>query len=196
MSFLSLIFSSLICAQAQFSSNLFYLRLSELLIFILFYFWPHHMACRILVPQPGIEPLPPAVEVWSLNHWTTREVLSELFDFVNFCLSLLQEHYFLFIISFFLGNIYLFVCLFVCLFGCSVSQLRHAGSFSCSMRTSQLWHANSQLLHACEIQFRNQGSNLGPPHWECGVLPTGPPGKSPVHSFLKIFCIILSLLSF
>ena len=31
--------------------------------------------CGILVPQPGIEPVPPAVEAWSLNHWTTREVL-------------------------------------------------------------------------------------------------------------------------
>ena len=32
------------------------------------------MACGILVPQPGIKPVPPAVEAWSLNHWTTREV--------------------------------------------------------------------------------------------------------------------------
>ena len=31
-------------------------------------------ACRILVPQPGIESMPPAVGAWSLNHWTTREV--------------------------------------------------------------------------------------------------------------------------
>ena len=31
------------------------------------------MACGILVPQPGIESGPPAVEVWSLNHWTARE---------------------------------------------------------------------------------------------------------------------------
>ena len=30
------------------------------------------MACRILVPQPETEP--PALEVQSLNHWTTREV--------------------------------------------------------------------------------------------------------------------------
>ena len=30
--------------------------------------------CRILVPWPGIEPMPPAVEVWSSNHWTAREV--------------------------------------------------------------------------------------------------------------------------
>ena len=32
------------------------------------------MTCRILVPQPGIEPTPPAVEAQSLHHWTTREV--------------------------------------------------------------------------------------------------------------------------
>ena len=36
--------------------------------------WPHHAACRILVPWPGIEPVPPAVEAWSLNHWASREV--------------------------------------------------------------------------------------------------------------------------
>ena len=24
-------------------------------------------------PQPGIEPVPPAVEAWSPNHWTARE---------------------------------------------------------------------------------------------------------------------------
>ena len=27
------------------------------------------MACGILVSQPGIEPTPPALEVWSLNLW-------------------------------------------------------------------------------------------------------------------------------
>ena len=31
-----------------------------------------------LVPQPGKEPVAPAVESWSLIHWTAREVL----DFV------------------------------------------------------------------------------------------------------------------
>ena len=25
-------------------------------------------------PRPGIEPVPPELEAWSLNHWTTREV--------------------------------------------------------------------------------------------------------------------------
>ena len=27
----------------------------------------------ILVPQPGMEPAPPALETQSPNHWTTRE---------------------------------------------------------------------------------------------------------------------------
>ena len=29
-------------------------------------------ACEILVPQQGIESVPPAVEAQSLNHWTTK----------------------------------------------------------------------------------------------------------------------------
>ena len=60
--------------------------------------------------------------------------------------------------------------------GCAGSQLWHlassfrrAGSFRCSM--------NSQLRHACGTQFPNQGLNLGPLHWEHGLLPTGPPEK-------------------
>ena len=32
------------------------------------------MACGILVLRPGMEHLPPAVEVQSLNHWTTRKI--------------------------------------------------------------------------------------------------------------------------
>ena len=39
------------------------------------FFWLHRVPCRILVPQPGIEPAFSAVEAQSLNHWTTREVL-------------------------------------------------------------------------------------------------------------------------
>ena len=38
------------------------------------FFLVHHMACGILVPRPGIKPASPAVEAWSLNHMTTREV--------------------------------------------------------------------------------------------------------------------------
>ena len=34
-----------------------------------------HVACRILVPQPGIEPGPLAVKAQRPNHWTAREFL-------------------------------------------------------------------------------------------------------------------------
>ena len=39
------------------------------------------VGCGILVPRPGpgIEPVPPAVEVGSLNHWADREVPRCLF---------------------------------------------------------------------------------------------------------------------
>ena len=41
----------------------------------LFYFilFGHATACWILVPWPGSEPMPPAVEAQSPNHWTARE---------------------------------------------------------------------------------------------------------------------------
>ena len=35
---------------------------------------PCCMACEILVPWPGIKPVPPALAVQSLNHGTAREV--------------------------------------------------------------------------------------------------------------------------
>ena len=45
------------------------------LLGLIFFFWLHHAACGILVPQPGIKPGLPAVRVLSPNHWTTREFL-------------------------------------------------------------------------------------------------------------------------
>ena len=38
-----------------------------------FFFRPCHSAYRILVPRPGIEPMPAAVKAQSPNHWTARE---------------------------------------------------------------------------------------------------------------------------
>ena len=35
--------------------------------------WLHHLTCRILVPQPGMEPMPFAVGVWSFYRWTTSK---------------------------------------------------------------------------------------------------------------------------
>ena len=58
------------------------------LIFLTFFsfsifFWPHSMACGILVPWPGIESRPLAVGAQSPNHWTTREF--PLTDFKKLC---------------------------------------------------------------------------------------------------------------
>ena len=79
-------------------------------------------------------------------------------------------------------SLYLFIYLFIQAvpgLSCGTQDLR------CGMRASQLWHSDFQLRHsdsqlwrACRIQFPDQGLNPGPLHWEYGVLPTGPPGKS------------------
>ena len=46
------------------------------------YFWPCH--CGILIPWPGIEPMPSAVKVQNPNHWTAREfpILTILYNSV------------------------------------------------------------------------------------------------------------------
>ena len=47
----------------------------HILSFQMIFFWGAYcVVCRILAPQPGIKPMPSAVEVWGLNHWTTREL--------------------------------------------------------------------------------------------------------------------------
>ena len=37
---------------------------------------PRHTACGILFPQPGIKPVSPALEAWSLNHWEVPRTFS------------------------------------------------------------------------------------------------------------------------
>ena len=52
-------------------------------------FWRSHVASRILVLWPGIEPVPSALEAWSPNHWTAREVSSV---FYKWWLKLIITH--------------------------------------------------------------------------------------------------------
>jgi len=42
------------------------------------------------------------------------------------------------------------------------------------------------LVATCRIKFPDQGLNLGPLHWEPGVLTTGPPGKSHISGLNQI----------
>ena len=60
---------------------------------LIVFFWPLHVAHRILAPQPGVRPAPSAVEVWSLNHRTTTQVpeislISHFCDQVHGCSKL------------------------------------------------------------------------------------------------------------
>ena len=50
------------------------------------------------------------------------------------------------------------------------------------------------LVAAHGVYFPDQGSNLGPLHWEPKVLATGPPGKSPPCIFY--FSVFLSTSKF
>ena len=47
-------------------------RSFSFLLLLFFFFWPHHAASGTLVPWPRFEPASPALEAWSLNHWSTR----------------------------------------------------------------------------------------------------------------------------
>ena len=51
--------------------------------------WLCSESCVILVPWPGMEPAPSALEAWSLNHWTAREVSQNLLFVVFLILSIL-----------------------------------------------------------------------------------------------------------
>ena len=44
------------------------------LFFFFLIFGPHHIACRILVPQACIRPTPPSLTAQSLNHWHVKKV--------------------------------------------------------------------------------------------------------------------------
>ena len=50
-------------------------------------FQPHHQACGIFVPWPGMDPAPSAMEAQSRNHWTTREVPPVMGSIVAFSQS-------------------------------------------------------------------------------------------------------------
>ena len=56
-------------------------------------FWPHHVACGILAPWPGIEPVPPGLEAQNLNHCTIRWDPFWVY-FLIWCKKVAQFHFF------------------------------------------------------------------------------------------------------
>ena len=51
-----------------------FFKMVLLIKFIYLFFGITSQTCGILIPQPGIKPVSPTVEMQILNHWTTREV--------------------------------------------------------------------------------------------------------------------------
>ena len=52
--------------------------------FIISFVCSHHATCGIFIPWLGIKPAAPALEAWSLNHWTCRKVPRFHFRFFVF----------------------------------------------------------------------------------------------------------------
>ena len=82
------------------------------------FFWPFCTAHRILVPQPGVEPGPPVVKAWILNHWTAMEVLILLLYFIYAIILSANNNFQSIYLSGlkFNASIYCFVCIFVCFY--------------------------------------------------------------------------------
>ena len=59
--------------------NLQYERVFKFFVYYYLFFARLCSMWGILVPQPGIKPVPRTVEEQSLNHWTASEVQKELF---------------------------------------------------------------------------------------------------------------------
>ena len=57
---------------------------------VFFFFFKFFVACRILVPWPGMEPLTLALAAQSLNHWTTRKVPMIFFHLIRIWFSIPQ----------------------------------------------------------------------------------------------------------
>ena len=58
----------------QFAERVLFYLLFKFFKKFTFIFQLHYAACGILAHQRGIKPMPPALEAWSLNHRTIREV--------------------------------------------------------------------------------------------------------------------------
>ena len=78
--------------------------------------WPCHVACGVLVPQPGIKPVPPAVEAWSLTPGSLGNTLFFHSLFLTYLCSYMSNLCF---ISIFYGHVLLLLnnfCLFIRMF--------------------------------------------------------------------------------
>ena len=111
---------------------------------IFFFFWPCCTACRILVPQPGVESMPPSLGLW--NHWATREAPRMNIAHQDYAeLSFVRGYFsspaiFLFSLKFISDLLFsLFTMCFV------IQPCKFSVSFLCSLPKLCLYHLFSQF---------------------------------------------------
>ena len=63
-----------LCPECLIYFKINFINLSKELTFSFTDFWWQCVTCKILVPQPGMEPVFPALGAQNLNHWTTGKV--------------------------------------------------------------------------------------------------------------------------
>ena len=83
---------------------------------LFFFFWggalePCCLACRISAPRPGIQSATPALNAWSLSHWTTKEVLVKLLVWLHFLSHSVISVCFMLSLSLFLCLSFMFSCI-------------------------------------------------------------------------------------
>ena len=102
-------------------------------ILFIFIFWLCQESCEILVPWPGIELMPPALEAWGLNHWTSRKSQMHVYIYI-FCIYFLNDVF----LAFSLNNSkkILFIYLF---------SLQYCIVFDI------LWHESAIVVHVFPI---------------------------------------------
>ena len=102
--------------------------------FLFFQFY--HAASRILVPRSGIKSRLSAVEVWNLNHWTTREVPA--------CLFLLRRF------------LYLFMCSYSVSFQIGFKEALRNQQLNSHKDIWRLWRENKNQHWPCASVFQKQ----------------------------------------
>ena len=152
--------------------------------------------------------MPPALEAQSLNHWTTREVRSNL---VSYPVAILETLFWMRYHLFFFFNLFYFILFIYFLWLCWVfvfvrglSLVVASGGHSSSrcmglslsrpllLRSTGSRRAGSVVVahgrscsEACGI-FPDQGSNPCPLHWQADSQPLRHQGSPHYHSLISV----------
>ena len=136
------------------------------------------VACGILVPQPGIEPMYPALDEWGLNHWTTREVPTCFSFLFSLGINFLSFGYFSDLISFSDYHVFLKGKILDCMLGGKESCIKRTHSLSFwSWKIIENFRARETLREA-SVQFSLVAQSC-PTLWPHESQHARPPCPSP-----------------